>query len=108
MNEMEQKTEFDYEDILNYNFYNLEKASMALNELLNSYEWNYTPDARKALEYSGTVHPDIFCDDEAKRSWEYIVGYKRIMWLVSVARDYCRIALDSCESALDRCCAVKE
>ena len=108
MNEMKQKTEFDYEDILNYNFYNLEKASMALNELLNAYEWNYTPDARKALEYSCTMYPDKFCDDESKRSWEYVVGYKRIMWLVSIARDYCFLALESCESALDRGGTVKE
>ena len=104
MDKTKEKTQnktIDYEDILNDNFYNLEKASMALNELLNTYEWNYTPDARKALEYSATVHPDKFCDDEAKRSWEYIVGYNKIMWLISVARDYCIIALESCENALN-------
>lgn len=93
-----QKEVFQYEEIISENIADLEKAHMALNELLNEYRWDYEPDARKAIEYS-TVGADKNCDREAKWSWEYINGYKKIMWLASVAMDYCHDALESCNKA---------
>lgn len=100
--------EIEYDGIMMENSYNLKNASTALQEILDQYDWNYQPNARKAVEYGCTVHPERFCDEEAKRSWEYVVGYKRIMWLVSIARDYCFLALESCESALERGGTIKE
>lgn len=73
---------------------------MALNELLNCYQWDYEPDARKAIEYGNTVDADKHCDKEAKWSWEYINDYSRIMWLVRIAKDYCFAALDKCEKTI--------
>lgn len=89
-----------YEDIVGNNLYDLEKAQMALQELLDTYEWNYTPTAQKAMEYGCAVGKEIEkCGGEAKRSWYYINDYKKIMWLVSVARDYCHSALERCSNA---------
>ena len=82
------------------NIYNLEQARNALQELLDKYDWSYKPDARKALEYGNTVHADEYCDEDAKRSWKYIYGYDKIMWLVKVARDYCYEAIDICNNAI--------
>lgn len=86
----------EYEEIIAGNLVDLEKSYMALDELLNQYQWDYVPSARKALEYAMTVHLDEHCDNEAKLSWQYITDYKKIMWLISVARDYCYSALESC------------
>lgn len=85
-----------YDAILD-NTYDLEHAEMALSEILNAYQWDYKPDARKALEYGNTVNADEYCDEDARRSWEYIYGYDKIMWFVTVARDYCHNAIDCCE-----------
>lgn len=74
---------------MNDNVYDLEQAIMALEEIINSYEWDFEPDARKALEYSTTVKPKENCDKDAELSWLYLRGYKKIMWLVRVAKDYC-------------------
>lgn len=84
-------------DSISENTYDLEKAKMALNEILNTYLWSYKPDAEKALEYGNTVNANKYCDEDAKRSWEYIYGYDKIMWLVTVARDYCHNAIERCE-----------
>lgn len=98
-----QKEVFQYEEVIDSNLADLEKAYMALSELLNEYHWDYEPDVRKAIEYGSTLHEDENCDKKAKWSWEYINGYKKIMWLVSVAKDYCYEALESCNKALDSC-----
>ena len=92
--------EVDFEEVVTENLVDLEKACMALEELITKYQWNYEPSARKALEFSNTVHPDKYCDDDARRSWEYITDYKKIMWLISIAKDYCYSALENCENAL--------
>lgn len=84
-----------YEELVADNLVDLEKAHMALNELLNEYEWDYTPSASKAIQYGSTV-PSANTDREAKLSWRYIEDYKKIMWLVNIARDYCYSALESC------------
>ncbi len=89
---------YQYESIITENLCDLEKAHIALNELLNEYEWDYTPSARKAIQYGNTV-PSANTDREAELSWQYIADYKKIMWLVSVARDYCFSALKSCNNA---------
>lgn len=89
-----------YEGIISDNLYDLEKAHMALEELLGTYNWDYEPTPQKAMEYGLAVGEEIEkCSDEAKYSWDYITGYKKIMWLVSVARDYCFSALKSCNNA---------
>lgn len=87
-------------DAISDNTYDLEHAEMALSEILDAYQWDYKPDARKALEYGNTVHADEYCDEDARRSWEYIYGYDKIMWLVTVARDYCYEAIGVCNNAI--------
>lgn len=94
-----QKEVFRYEEIIGSNLADLEKAHMALSELLDEYHWDYEPNARKAIEYGTAVGASKNCDEEAKRSWDYINGYKKIMWLASVAMDYCHDALESCSKA---------
>lgn len=96
---MNEKDELKYEDITEDNLYDLEMASMALRELLNQYDWAYEPDARKAIEYGSTVGGSK--DKVAQFSYKYIADYRKIMWLVRVARDYCLLALERCEMA---CC----
>lgn len=84
-------------DAISDNIYNVESAQMALNEIIEKFDYNYEPDARKALEYGTTVNANERCDKDAKRSWEYLYGYKKIMWLIRVARDYCDKAIECCE-----------
>lgn len=98
--ETQLKNDVDFEEVVTENLVDLEKAYMALDELINQYCWNYKPDARKAIEFSETVNAMEYCDEEAKMSWRYIADYKKIMWLVSIAKDYCYSALESCEKAL--------
>lgn len=85
------------EDITEDNLYDLEMASMALDELLNQYDWAYEPDAIKAIEHGSTVGGSK--DKVAQFSYKYIADYRKIMWLVRVARDYCFLALERCENA---------
>lgn len=89
----------EYEELIAENLVDLEKAHMALDELLNQYQWDYEPSISKAAEYGNTVHADKYCDKEAKLSYQYIADYKKIMWLVSIARDYCYSAMESCNKA---------
>lgn len=96
---MDRILEIEYEGIVGDNLVDLEKAHMALDELLNEYEWINPPDARKAMEYAQTVHPDEKCDEQAKNSWKYMADYRKIMWLVNIARDYCYSALNACKEA---------
>lgn len=102
MSEKEMKAQleekiYQYESIITDNLCDLEKAHMALNELLNEYEWEYEPTAQKALEYGSAMGKEVYkCDKEAKFSYKYLNDYKKIMWLVSIARDYCYLALKSC------------
>lgn len=90
----------DYDGLVMDNIYNLENASMALNELLDTYQWDYEPSAYDAIKYGNTVGSKLEkCTKEEKHSWEYITDYKKIMWLISVARDYCYLALTDFENA---------
>ena len=75
----------------------LENARMALRELLNDYEWDYEPSASKALEWGGIIPSHQKNDEDAKHSWEYLHDYKRIMWLIHVAFDYCYSAINIAE-----------
>lgn len=72
----------------------LEKAKMALGQLLDNYEWAHEPSARKAVYYGSTIPEQREEDDDAERSWLYIHDYRKIMWLINVAYDYCNSALD--------------
>lgn len=91
---------YQYESIITENLCDLEKAHMALNELLNEYEWNYEPTAQKALKYGSALSGDIVkSDKEAEFSYKYLNDYKKIIWLISIARDYCHSALESCNNA---------
>ena len=93
------KTKVDYDGLVMDNIYNLEKANMALNQLLDEYQWDCEPSAYDAIKFGNTVGARRECTDEEKHSWDYITGYRKIMWLVSVARDYCFSALTDCEKA---------
>lgn len=72
----------------------LEKAKMALRQLLDEYEWDYEPSAEKALYYGRAIPGQRKKDEYAKKSWSYIYDYKKIMWLINIAYDYCNSALD--------------
>ena len=98
--ETQLKNDVDFEEVVTENLVDLEKACMALDELITQYDWNYEPNARKALEFSSSINPDKYCDKEAEWSWRYIADYKKIMWLISIAKDYCYSALEKCENAL--------
>lgn len=95
-----QKTELDYESLISDNICNLKKASMALNQLLDEYQYDYVPSAYEAVRYGKATGKEVsMCTDSEKHSWQYINGYEKIMWLVSVARDYCFATLTDCEKA---------
>lgn len=81
----------------------LEKARMALRELLNGYEWDYEPSASKALEWGGTIPSYQKDDEDAKHSWEYLYDYRKIMWLIHVAFDYCYSAINMAEDIEKYC-----
>lgn len=80
---------FRYQESASDASVDLEKATMALQELLNEYDWAYEPDARKAIEHSSTIGGSQ--DKVAQFSYKYIADYKKIMWLAKVALDYCHI-----------------
>lgn len=79
----------------------LENAGMALRELLEKYEWAHEPSAEKALYYGNTIPGQREEDKDAERSWLYIYDYKKIMWLINVAYDYCNSALDYVNASLE-------
>ena len=93
---MNTKEILKYEDLAEDNLYDVEMALMALDELLNQYDWAYKPDARKAIEHSSTVGGSK--DVVAQFSYKYIADYRKIMWLIRIARDYCLLALERCEN----------
>ena len=93
---MSENENLEYQDITFDNLCDLEMASMALNELLNEYDWAYEPDAIKAIEHGSTAGGSK--DKAAQFSYKYIADYRKIMWLVKVARDYCLLALERCEN----------
>lgn len=92
----------DYEGIIADNLVELDKMYMAIQEILDTYEHNYIPETGKAYEYANTVHAEATCSNEAKWAWEYMCGYKKIMWLANVARDYCYLAIKNCENVYQR------
>ena len=59
-----------YQDSVYDSSVDIEKATMALRELLNEYEWAYEPDARKAIEHSSTIGGSE--DKVAQFSYKYI------------------------------------
>ena len=75
---------FDAESLLNDIQNASYKGCMAVNALLDKYEYAYEPNPYDAIKYSNGVDK---CD-HAQQSWSYIYGYKEIMWLANVARDY--------------------
>lgn len=93
--------EMELLDTFDGNIYKLNQALTALDSITDKYHWDYHPDPRKAIEYAGMVHPDESGDDNARHSWEYIIGYENIMFLVNVARDYCCAVIDECERVAD-------
>lgn len=85
------------ESIIFENSIALEKAQMALDELLNEYDRNFVPTIQKALNFSSAVGKEVHnCSDEEKFSWKFMYDYKRIMWLIRIASDYCYSALENC------------
>ena len=93
---MNEKETLKCEDIAEDNLYDMEMAYTALDELLNQYEWAYDPDARKAIEHSNAVGGSK--DEVAQFSYKYITDYRKIMWLIRIARDYCYSTLERCEN----------
>lgn len=77
----------DYENAVEDSVKDIEMATMALKELLNEYDWSYAPDARKAIEHASTVGGSQ--DEIAQFSYKYISDYRKIIWLIQIAFDYC-------------------
>lgn len=96
---MNEKEILKCEDLAEDNLYDMEMAYTALDELLNQYDFAYEPDARKAIEHSSTVGGSK--DKVAQFSHKYIADYRKIMWLLRVARDYCYSTLERCDKV---CC----
>lgn len=86
----------DLEDVITENMVSLGKAQMALDMLLQEYQFEYEPDAQKALKYGNAVHAEKECTNEERFSYKYLRDYKKIMYLVQIASDYCYSALESC------------
>ena len=86
----------EYENAVGDSAKDIEMATMALQELLNEYDWNYTPDARKAIEHGSTVGGSQ--DKVAQFSYKYIADYRKIMWLIQIAFDYCFLASKDIDS----------
>lgn len=76
----------------------LKKAFMALSEIIDSYDWDlddvYIPEA--SLLYGKGLDQS----EKAKHAFEYATGYKRVMWLVHIAFDYCYEAMTNTDRAL--------
>ena len=66
----------------------MEMAIFALNALLNDYDSNedYLR-AMNVLEYKNSKERDKLSDN-ANLSYLFLEDYKRIMWMIRVARDY--------------------
>lgn len=66
----------------------MEMAIFALNDLLNDYDSNEDYlSATNVLEYKNSKERDKLSDN-AKLSYLFLEDYKRIMWMIRVARDY--------------------
>lgn len=66
----------------------MEMAIFALNALLNDYDSNEDYlSATNVLEYKNSKERDKLSDN-AKLSYLFLEDYKRIMWMIRVARDY--------------------
>lgn len=88
-----------YEDIVTYSEIDIEKATMALQVLLDEYDWDYEPTLQKAMKTGFAKGKEIDeCTEEEKFSYQYIYDYKKIMWLVRVAFDYCLSASNNITS----------
>lgn len=97
MNENEMRTAIlKYDETLMECSGDIDKALMALNELINNYDSVLLPDARKAIEHGTTIGGSK--DEQAQFSWKYIYDYKRIMWLIRIAFDYCSSVSQSINS----------
>lgn len=91
-----------YDDMAFEAIVGLEKAHMALGELINGYNWDYEPTAQKALKYGSSSSGDIVrSDKEAEFSYKYINDYKKIMWLAEVALDYMDSALKNIQNVYE-------
>ena len=66
----------------------MEMAMFALNDLLNDYDSNEDYlSATAALKYENSQERDKLSDN-AKLAHLFLADYKRIMWMIRVARDY--------------------
>ena len=88
-----------YEDIVTYSEIDIEKATMALQVLLDEYDRGYEPTLRKAMKSGFASGEEISkCTEEENFSYRYIYDYKKIMWLVRIAFDYCLSASNNINS----------
>lgn len=105
MNETEKELQeklYKYESLVNCNILNVKNTYMAIQDLLNTYEYDVKVSARKALEYDTTVRPDEHFGLDAKISSKFINDYDRIMWLLNVACDYCYEAMENLDNAYEQ------
>ena len=73
------------EDCLN----NLKRTQKALLMIKDKYDWAYIPTVTEAYKVHTTpFFMEEFTENE-RHSWEYVMGYEEIMFLINVASDYC-------------------
>lgn len=67
----------------------LKYTQKALLMIKDKYEWGSVPDVAEVYKVATTPCPIKNCTEKEIRSWEYVLGYEEIMFLINVAFDYC-------------------
>lgn len=80
--------EYKLGEIIDESIVDLKKATMALQEFVDEYDWDVEPTADKAKKF--ILHTDARkCPKDEEISWKLLAEYDKIKWLVHVALDYC-------------------
>lgn len=99
LNESEmKKLIYKYGEIVDESSNELDKALMALNELINDYSFDLKLDVRKALEHDTTIGGND--DVVGKFTSRFVYDHDRIMWLIHVALDYCFLVSEKLKSPI--------
>ena len=79
----------------------LDYVEKALSMIKDKYEWAHVPDIREAYKVYNTPGGPLRCTENERNSYDYVMGYGEIMFLINVALDYCfkakeYVALEVC------------
>ena len=97
------ETEIVYNDAISESKISIEKALGAFDELID-YEWDVdyltVNDAVKCFNTPPELR-ETECSVSERVAFNLIKDYKRIVWLINVARDYCVSCSKELQKALD-------